>query len=91
MPGCGLREPLGERGLRQLPRERPVYGELSHGQVRGRAGDVTVLGQHLEAALLGLREPALDAVEVPEQDVDRGVLDPQPRAAVDYWAPLAKL
>ena len=81
----------GKAWPRQLAGDGHAERELADRQVGRRAGEVAVLGEDLEPALLRLGGPALDQVEVAEQDVDRHAVDGEPRPAVDDRAPLAEL
>jgi hypothetical protein len=88
---CGRRQRLRKARTGQLAGDRLGDGELADRQVGRRAHQVAVLRQHLEAALLGVPHPALDRVEVAEEDVHRRVVEREPGAAVHDRPPLAEL
>ena len=74
----------------QTSAEHAAEREFTDRNVGRGVDHVAILRQHLEAPVAGFLEPALDAVELAEDHVDRRAIEREPPPAVHDRPPFAQ-
>ena len=73
-----------------MSHDRLADRELSDRQVGRSTDDVSILGEHVKAPMLGVLQPGLDHVEVAKEHVHGHLGDREPGTSIDDRPPLSQ-